>query len=581
MIFISYIPNNFFVARYIYMEKLNFDYKFYIDTYANLKKYNINTPETAILHYFKYGQNEKRFTNSNKQQPKIPADFDMTQYCNLNPDLKFKNLSEALLHYINHGKNECRPYKKEKYYFSVHMMFHNEESILKEWIEYYLLIGTDHFYLHNHKSTDNSLNILQPYIQRGLVTLKNNTGEFSELFKILNETLQETKGETKWLAIIDSDEFIVPKTCNNIKEFLKAYENAGGLAVNWQVFGTSNVETQPKDRTMIETLTMTSNKLEKTIFKSIIQPLKTANVWNQHICSYFKNFNLIDENHKIVPFGIIDKQHTVEKIQINHYFTRTKEFYRTKAERRKQLVKDEYNQTLNHYNCYNDVKDTAILKYVPLLRKKLLLNETRADIINHLINKKKYKSYLEVGTCHPDHNFNKINCIFKECIDPTPLADTITYKMTSDDAFKIIRQNNKKYDIIFIDGLHEKNQVDKDVYNSLMALNKGGTIVLHDCNPPTKLHSLPPDEFFKDPTNCIKANGAWNGDVYRTIIELRTSQPNLYVCVVDTDWGCGIVHEGTQKLYPKEKDIFTYEYFDAHRKELLNLISVEDFYLKY
>ena len=52
--------------------------------------------------------------------------------------------------------------------------------------------------------------------------------------------------------------------------------------------------------------------------------------------------------------------------------------------------------------------------------------------------------------------------------------------MTSDDFF---RDNKEKFDLIFIDGLHETNQVDRDIENSLKFINKGGTILLHDCLP--------------------------------------------------------------------------------------------------
>ena len=50
-----------------------------------------------------------------------------------------------------------------------------------------------------------------------------------------------------------------------------------------------------------------------------------------------------------------------------------------------------------------------------------------------------------------------------------------THKMTSDEFFY---NNNDKFDIIFIDGLHQYEQVIKDVKNSLNCLTKNGII---DC----------------------------------------------------------------------------------------------------
>ena len=98
----------------------------------------------------------------------------------------------------------------------------------------------------------------------------------------------------------------------------------------------------------------------------------------------------------------------------------------------------------------------------------------RTDVINHLIEKYKYKTYLEIGIADRDLNFNQIKAPFK--IDVDPRCDC-EYKMTSDDFFK---QNGKTFNIIFIDGLHVEEQVTKDILNSLEALSFGGTIVVHD-----------------------------------------------------------------------------------------------------
>ena len=59
----------------------------------------------------------------------------------------------------------------KKYQLSVCSLFKNESRYLREWLEYHRLIGVDHFYLYDNASTDRSVQILQPYIRAGLVTL--------------------------------------------------------------------------------------------------------------------------------------------------------------------------------------------------------------------------------------------------------------------------------------------------------------------------------------------------------------------------------------------------------------------------
>jgi len=85
---------------------------------------------------------------------------------------------------------------------------------------------------------------------------------------------------------------------------------------------------------------------------------------------------------------------------------------------------------------------------------------TRFEIIQKIINKKKFQNYLEIG-CYDNTNFSRINIRNKIGIDPISGG---THRMNSDEFFS---SNNKKFDCIFIDGLHIYKQVRKDILNSL------------------------------------------------------------------------------------------------------------------
>ena len=114
---------------------------------------------------------------------------------------------------------------------------------------------------------------------------------------------------------------------------------------------------------------------------------------------------------------------------------------------------------------------------------------TRLDIINYLIKARHYTSYLEIGMDNPAVHFQKVRCAEKESVDPYDLDSRyctdwtqeklkeylpfLTYRMTSDQFFSAYPQ--KKYDVIFIDGLHLENQVDRDISNALKHLNPGGS----------------------------------------------------------------------------------------------------------
>lgn len=227
----------------------------------------------------------------------------------------------------------------------------------------------------------------------------------------------------------------------------------------------------------------------------------------------------------------------------------------------------------------------------------------RWDIINFLIRKNNYKSYLEIGY-FKGWSFDNVNCDHKTAVDPNPSKDRrqetvpygyvlgpvhdgvtdevlspgYVYKMTSDDFFNA-KNDGVKYDIVFIDGLHEAKQVYFDIMNSLQHLSPGGTIVLHDCNPPTLLHATTGD-----------AGGNWNGDVYKAFVKFRFAHPEYDTYTIDTDWGCGVIHTPADEETTYIDSLFRGEHidnflndwdrFDMHRKDLLNLISVEEFIKK-
>lgn len=196
----------------------------------------------------------------------------------------------------------------------------------------------------------------------------------------------------------------------------------------------------------------------------------------------------------------------------------------------------------------------------------------RSDVINCLIERYGFKSYFEIGTRQRTDNFDLINIKEKTCIDPNPqaLADFV---LTSDEWFE--RYVDKTFDIIFIDGLHKSFQVKKDIENSLKHLNKHGVVVLHDCNPTSFEMQIRDVDFINE----------WTGDVWKAYVNYRKNS-EFFTCVVDTDYGCGIID--TNKVTSKPKisisddfDLIEYRQLEAERVSLLNLISVKDFLKMY
>jgi hypothetical protein len=197
----------------------------------------------------------------------------------------------------------------------------------------------------------------------------------------------------------------------------------------------------------------------------------------------------------------------------------------------------------------------------------------RFDIINHLIKINNYKSFLEIGTQN-QINFLNVNINHKVCVDPDPESNP-TFMMTSDEFFEI---NKDTFDIVFIDGLHHADFVYRDIINSLKFLNKDGCLVVHDCIPFNELAQIIPLEKASDMGTI-----AWNGDVWKSIIKLRTERKDLKISVVDTDHGCGIIYltNNGNDNYLESYNGGYYEYEETLVRQNLNIITYDEFKTKF
>ena len=152
--------------------------------------------------------------------------------------LKFAFRVQAALYKLRYRFVHVKPQDK-KYNVAVCAIFKNEAPYLKEWIEFNHLVGVEHFYLYNNNSEDDYQSVLEEYVQSGLVTLIQFPYEQAQM-KCYKDCIDKYAGETKWLGFIDIDEFIVPKSTNDIYGFLKPFETKrGAVKLNWQLFGTS------------------------------------------------------------------------------------------------------------------------------------------------------------------------------------------------------------------------------------------------------------------------------------------------------------------------------------------------------
>ena len=213
----------------------------------------------------------------------------------------------------------------------------------------------------------------------------------------------------------------------------------------------------------------------------------------------------------------------------------------------------------------------------------------RITLIKQLIEHTNARNYLEIGV-KKGLTFMQINADtkwgvdpiwpgFKLCLHLLKTPKTRYFRMTSDRFFDKNANIFAKetIDIALIDGLHEHKQSLRDVQNCLKYLSKNGIIVMHDCNPQSQSAAQPIGA--RSPGSPGYGPGTWNGDVWKTIVYLRSHYNDLNICVLDCDHGLGVITRGKPEknldFDSKTLDQLEYQLLEQDRQNILNLKSTD------
>lgn len=265
----------------------------------------------------------------------------------------------------------------KKYNLTLAAIFKNEARFIREWIEYHRLVGVEHFYLYNNESTDQSREVLEPYVQKGIVTLTDwpdRPGQVADYAKyrwVYNVQIPAyehaiARNEAKWIALLDCDEFLVPKTSDTMLPLLEQYDMFPAIRLYWEVFGTSGIQELQPDQLVTETFHKTclpEDDFSTKFFKSIVKPEEYVKAfWPTHI-NVYKN----DE-----PDIVVGKY----EAQVNHYIIRSvKFFYEAKLKNRQKAMNEGMTESdIQHFLSVGNAREDeekAIRRFLPALKQAL------------------------------------------------------------------------------------------------------------------------------------------------------------------------------------------------------------------
>lgn len=186
----------------------------------------------------------------------------------------------------------------------------------------------------------------------------------------------------------------------------------------------------------------------------------------------------------------------------------------------------------------------------------------RHQYFNTVIERNGYKSYLEIGI-HAGECFLAVQCPFKVGVDPSPLVKLEGVRECTSDQFFASLPDDQKFDLIFIDGLHTAEQVEKDLVNSLRRLTREGMVCLHDINPPTEESQRVP-----------RVSAPWKGTVWRAFVGFRQKYPRIASYTLSKiDTGLGVILRSEDDVLPGFISTLSYQRFDENRQGLLGIVD--------
>lgn len=271
------------------------------------------------------------------------------------------------------------------YEVSIGTMFAHADPSLLEWLEYHLLLGVQHFWLYEYHThydpASSSRPMLQPYIDLGLVSYEWMEGPvpYNTQLQAFPQILNRARGVSRWLLLMDIDEFVnLAPPATTLPPVLKLFDAYAGVAMHWQMFGTSRHTNIRDGELLIQQLRWKADSLtyvENFGVKTAVQPLRVSHPAHPHSCLPIAPWYIVDtdfhapDDRSAAPSSFSPV--TLSHLWLNHYFLRTEHFFRQYKMVSRRMLGDLAQRHRERMVLMNKQLDTTIQRFVPELRRRL------------------------------------------------------------------------------------------------------------------------------------------------------------------------------------------------------------------
>lgn len=256
----------------------------------------------------------------------------------------------------------------------------DKEDYIQEWLAFHKVVGFGRFVIALHQCSDRTEEKINQLPFRQDIHIHHVTnGERLAQMGAYQWILDHYGKSTRWLAFLDSDEFLYGVKENNLNFLLEHFDDFGGLIAHWKWFGANNHVVKPKGL-IIENYTRRANddypyaRGIKTIFK----PACLDEMISSH--RFYTTPECVREDFRPIArsqFWEAGKPPLYNIVALNHYKTGCMEDWINRFRRGDCNVQHARAYSCNQFKFEdrNDVEDLTILRFADAVRK--ILSETR------------------------------------------------------------------------------------------------------------------------------------------------------------------------------------------------------------
>lgn len=290
-----------------------------------------------------------------------------------------------------------------KHFLAICAIVKNEHDYLLEWIAYHRVVGVDHFLIYNNSGEEDDgttelLSKLQrigavevvPWPDRPKWCLPNDVYNRPQI-PAYYDGIERLRNEAEWVAFVDVDEFILPLQEDNLPSTLRLYQQFGGVAANWRMFGFSG-EMKKRNIPVCQRFTMASlpddpvNQHVKCIAQSAL--IREVGIHRPLL----KGGILVDEHGRELRHRSGFRYPvSYDILRINHYYTKSREEWLAKVARGRASRPEKRQENSVSEAHFSDERDTFILKFYDATVQGMRTLAETAGVVD-------YTSLREAGT---------------------------------------------------------------------------------------------------------------------------------------------------------------------------------------